>query len=310
MSGFQTGSGREGVALQRAIAQAGHGAAARAVHLDREQVIAAHAHAPGGVEVADDAVFQLEHGVGAVIGVGVVGRALLVDAFRHVVGGDAGEPLDRAEKVVDHVAPVGEHIENDAAALGLLVVPGGALGRLVLAIEDPVAELAAHGQNAAKETGVDQILELQKTGQKQLILDNAIADPGVDRRARQLQRILGIACGRLFAVDRLARLDRLQCIRHPQVGGQRIEIDAVVVVGERLVQVGCPLAYIVGSGEMPQLVRIAADQHRLRHDAVAVGGGHAALFPDRQNRTDQMLIRAHAPGDAIQDYAKRNFSHR
>ena len=60
---------------------------------------------------------------------------------------------------------------------------------------------------------------------------------------------------------------------------------------------------------MPQFVRVAANQHRLRHDAVPVTGGHAALLPNRQDRTDQMLIGAHPPRDTVQDYANRNFSH-
>ena len=70
-----------------------------------------------------------------------------------------------------HVAPVAEHVEDDAAAVALAVVPRRALRRdAPVALEHPVAELAAHREHAAEEAGVAQHRELLQARQEQLVL--------------------------------------------------------------------------------------------------------------------------------------------
>jgi len=64
---------------------------------------------------------------------------------------EAGNGLHCAEKIIEHVAPVAEHVDDDAAAVLLAVVPRWALGLDLVALKDPVAELAAHGENFAKK---------------------------------------------------------------------------------------------------------------------------------------------------------------
>ena len=59
-----------------------------------------------------------------------------------------------AEEIVEHVAPVAEHVDDDAAVVFLAVIPRGALGGHGVAFEDPVAELAAHAEDAAEEAEV------------------------------------------------------------------------------------------------------------------------------------------------------------
>jgi hypothetical protein len=49
---------------------------------------------------------------------------------------------------------VAEHVGDDAATVLLAVVPGGALCGLLIAFEDPVAELAADREDAAEEAAV------------------------------------------------------------------------------------------------------------------------------------------------------------
>ena len=63
------------------------------------------------------------------------------------------------------------------------VVPRRPLRRLPVAFEHPVAELAAHGQDAAEEAAVDQPLQLEQAGQQQLVLHDAVLDAGSRRRA-------------------------------------------------------------------------------------------------------------------------------
>ena len=132
---------------------------------------------PGRVDVRDHAAFELEGRVGGVVGVGRVGLAVLVDAARDMRRAEAAHRLHGAEQVVEHVAPVAQHIEDDAAAFGLLVVPARPLRRLApVAFEHPVAELAAHREDAAEEAGIAQHLDLAQAGQEQLVLHHAVLD--------------------------------------------------------------------------------------------------------------------------------------
>ncbi len=127
--------------------------------------------------MGDDAALELEGRVGGIVGVGRVGLAALVDALRNVRGAEAAHRLHLAEQIVEHVAPVAQHIEDDAAAFGLLVVPARPLRRLApVALEHPVAELAAHREHAAEEAGVAQHLDLAQAGQEQLVLHHAVLD--------------------------------------------------------------------------------------------------------------------------------------
>jgi len=59
------------------------------------------------------------------------------------------------------------------------------------------------------------------------------------------------------------------------------------------------------------LAYVAADQDRIGHHRVAVLERDAALRADGEDRADQMLVRAHAPADAVHDDAEpllRHFS--
>ena len=137
------------------MAQAGNCAAFGAIDLQHQQIVAADADAPTGVDVCDDAAGQFERGVGGVVGGAVVGFAVFVPAFVDVRRAQAGDRLDFAKEVVEHVAEVAEHVDDDAPAVFLAIVPRRALGGDGVAFEDPIAELAAHGKNPAEESAVD-----------------------------------------------------------------------------------------------------------------------------------------------------------
>ena len=113
--------------LGRAVAQPGHRRAVCTVDLQRQQIIAAHAHVPRGVEVADHAVDQLEGRIRRVVGRALVGLARLVPALREMRRTEAGQRFHFAEQILDHVLPVAEHIDDDAAVLLLAVIPRRAL---------------------------------------------------------------------------------------------------------------------------------------------------------------------------------------
>jgi hypothetical protein len=105
---------------------------------------------------------------------------------------------------------VAVHVDHHAAAVFAAVVPARALdGLVVLAGEDPVAELAAHGEDLAEEALLLEQLELADAGQPELVLDDAVFHAGgfgevAMRRASAVRHR-----GGFLAIDVLARSDGL-----------------------------------------------------------------------------------------------------
>ena len=174
----------------------------------------------------------------------------VVAALRDMGRAHTGDGSHRPEAVVEHIAPVAQHIENDAAAVLLAVVPGGALGRDSFAFENPVTEFAADRENAAEETEVAQMLDLEKAWEPELILHDAVFDARLFGLAVEIERDFGFARDGLFAIDVLARGDGGADGVGATVGGLRIEVDGVFGVGESLVEIGGPFepAEFVGDG--------------------------------------------------------------
>src|SRR5215510_7665444 len=139
-----------------------------------------------------------------------------------------------------------EHVEDDAAAVLLAVVPRRPLRRLPVALEHPIAELAAHRESAAEEAGVDQHLELEQPAKKELVLHHAVLDPGRFRRARYVKRIRERLGDRLLAINVLAGRDRLAQELGAQLGRGGVEEERVLAVLERGVEIAGPAREAVG----------------------------------------------------------------
>src|SRR5687768_10851392 len=96
----------------------------------------------------DRAAGELEARIGGIVGCRAVGLATLVPASRDVRGAAARHRLHAPEQIVDHVAPVAQHVEDDAAAVALAVVPRRALRRRAaatgIALELLLDGLGAH----------------------------------------------------------------------------------------------------------------------------------------------------------------------
>ena len=117
--------------------------------------------------------------------------------------------------MIEHVAPVTEHVDDDAAVVLLAIVPRWTLRRLPIAFEHPIAEFAAHTEDAAEEAAVDQELQLHDTGQPELVLHDAVPHPGRLGAAIQIERFGEGWRHRLLGVDIFARSDRLADQRGP-----------------------------------------------------------------------------------------------
>ena len=177
--------------------------------------------------------------------------------------------LHVAEQVVQHVAPVAEHVDDDPAVVFLAVVPGRALGGDGVALEHPVAELAAHREDLAEEVLLLQAAQLQQAGQPQLVLHHAVLHAGLGGHLVQLERGLGVHRRRLLAVDVLAGGDRLAHALGPAAGGLGVEVDLVLRIAQHGVEVGGDLLHARLLAQLAQLVRVAADQDRVGHDGLA-----------------------------------------
>src|SRR5690606_25653906 len=199
--------------------------------------------------------------------------------------------------------------EDDAAAIGLAVVPGGALRRLPVALEHPVSELAAHREDAPEETAVAQHLELQEARQEQLVLHHAVLDAGRLRLLRQRHGAVEVVGDGLLAIDVLAGVDRLAQQAGAHLRGAGVEEDGVLGVGERRVEVGAPAGDVVLLGEPLDLVAVATDDDDVRHQPGAVGEHRATLVTDGEDGAHQVLVVAHASGDAVHDDADASLNH-
>ncbi len=289
------------VRLHPALAQTRDGGAARAVHVQGEEVVAAHARGPRAPELRDDPALQLEGGVGRVVGGGVVPAAPLVPALRDLRHAQRRHRLHLAEEVVEDVAPVREHVEDHPAPVLLAVVPRRPLRRDDVALEDPVAELPADGVDAAEEVRVAQRLQLHHPREPELVLHDAVLHPRRVRAAEQLQRLPGGQRRRLLAVDVLPQLDGAAHRVEAAVGRLRVEVDGDLGVGQRLLHVRRPARAARQLRELLQLHRVAAHEDRLGHDPLLLAHLHPALGADGEDGAQEVLVHSHPPGHAVHD---------
>src|SRR5438105_8822086 len=256
----------------------------------------------------DHAAGEPEGGISRVVRGGLVLLAVLVPAMRDVRRAKAAQRLHLAEEVVEHVAPVAEHVENDAAAVLLAVVPRRPLRWHVIALEHPVAELAAHGKKAAEKSIVAQLLQLEEARQPELVLYLPVLDARLLRRPVKVIRLGERGRHRLFAVHVLPGRDGALEEPRPQLGGGGVEKDSIIAL-ERRAEVGAPALEAVLFCKRFKLPSIAADEQRVGHEARAVLERHAALLADGEDGADEVLVHAHAAADPVHDDADALLAH-
>ncbi len=226
--------------------------------------------------MGDDAAGQFERGVGGILGGGSVRLAGFVPAAGNVGCAQTRNRLHGAEEVVEHIAPVAQHIHDDAAALFLAVVPGRPLRRHVCRPRTPSSRIRRAPKGCGRRSlAAARRRKFQQAGQPELVLHHAVFHSGAFGEPVKIERRFERLRHRLFAVDVLARGDRLAHGVGAAVGGLGVEIDRVSGIGQRRIEIRGPRQAAALRGDGLQLGGIAAHQQRPRHDALAVVEAHA-----------------------------------
>src|ERR1022692_2574511 len=134
--------------LRPAIGQTRDRGAERSIDVKSGEIVATHARLPGAVDLGDHASVRAGELEGRVCGVvrgRIVFASLLVPALRDMRRADTRNASNFAPEIIEHVAPVAEHVDDDSAVIFLAIVPRRALRGLPVAFEHPIPEFAPHG---------------------------------------------------------------------------------------------------------------------------------------------------------------------
>src|SRR5699024_147132 len=136
------GGGRIG--LDPHISKARYCRPFRAINLEGHQIISADAGSPGGVELRDDPIVQFKDGIGRIIGGGLVGRSVFFKSFINMGSSEARDPLYLSKKIIEYIAPVAKHIQNNTSAVLFAIVPRRTLCRNGVSFKYPVSKVRFH----------------------------------------------------------------------------------------------------------------------------------------------------------------------
>ena len=179
------------------------------------------------VEVRDRATLEFERRVRRVVRRARIGFPFSSQRAERASRRDTSRPSPR-RTVVEHVAPVAEHVEDDAAAILLSVVPRRPLAGLTrIPFEHPIAELAAHRQDVSEEARIAQRLRASAAREPKLVLHDAVLDTRLPGCAIDVERGRERGCHRLLAVDVLAGRDSLLDEPGPKLRRSGIEKHGV-----------------------------------------------------------------------------------
>src|ERR1043166_1171988 len=127
----------------------------------------------------DDSSIEFKGRISGVISGAFVFFAFFIQTLLDVRRAKTGDGFHVAEKIVNDIAPVAEHIHDDATIVLLAVVPARSLwGNAIESRKDPIAKLAADTKDLAKETHADELLKFHDARQPELVLNDAVFYPG------------------------------------------------------------------------------------------------------------------------------------
>ena len=157
-----------------------------------------------------------------------------------------------------------------------------------------------------KKPAVAQHRDLAQARQEQLVLHDAVLDAARLGEPGDAERLVERVGDRLLAIDVLAGRRSPASSRSARIC---VEPASKNTVSSRVLRArrrgrSSSARCRAALGELRDLLGVAADQDRVGHHAVAVRQRDAALLADRQDRAHEVLVVAHAPGDAVHDDAE------
>src|SRR5204863_7301121 len=179
-----------------------------------------------------------------------------------------------------------QHAEHDAAAVLLAVIPRRPLGGHAIALEHPVAELAAYGEHPPEKSLFAQLAQLEQAGKPELVLHDAMLDARPLGRAVHINGLGERGRDGLLAVDVLSGGDGALEKLRPQLRRGGVEEDLVRAF-ERRIEIGGPACDAVLARELLDLRGVASNEERIGHQACAVLERDAALLANFEDRADE-----------------------
>ena len=104
----------------------------------------------------NDPVFQFKSGISRVVCRTLVLVAVFIHPGRDMGSAEARNGFYFAKYLIQNITPVAQHVHNNAPVVFFTVVPGRALCGDVIPLKHPVPKLAAHREDFAKKTLLNQ----------------------------------------------------------------------------------------------------------------------------------------------------------
>jgi hypothetical protein len=180
------------------------------VNLHGKQFVTPEPDRPRAVELADNAVLALKGCVARVVACAVARVATLIKSLWDVCGTHAAHRLHFSKKIINHMTPVAEHIDDDPAAILLPVIPRGPLRGLIRIFpgKNPIPKPAPHAQDSPEKSLVVQRPEFSDSRKPELVLHNPVLEPRRIAQVCKPECFTGFDCGRFFTINRLSPLHR------------------------------------------------------------------------------------------------------
>src|ERR1700722_18982058 len=126
-------------------------ASVRSIDLQTQKFVAINPDAPRGVHLGNYSAVQFKNRVGSVVCRCLIAGAIFIHPARNMGAAQGADRAHRSEKIVEDIAPVTKHVDNDTASIFLPIIPGGALRRLPVSLKNPITKLSANRKEAAEK---------------------------------------------------------------------------------------------------------------------------------------------------------------
>ena len=218
----------------------------------------------------DDTTGQLECRVCGIISCAGIRLPSLVNSLWNVGRSQARNRLYLTEEVGEHILPVAKHVNNDATALLLAVIPGGALRRLPIAFENPVTKFPTHTEYTSKESALNHALQLEQSWQEQLVLHDSILDACSAGHLCELNRCCKVGCDWLLAVNVLPGTNCGLDAFRAQRCSLCIEVYLIPRVCEAIVEISAPTFDPMCLRKRAQLVLVPTNENRVGYEHISI----------------------------------------